>query len=120
MRPPRAKSRWEAWTTGRAGAGLEVVAVEGDVDVAERDLAVEQLVDQALRRPASTAPRRWMPDQGDLALGVLLDDLVRDAHERAAHVVAVEDDLWDAATRSFLASRDRVKGTDGPDGSKER
>ena len=33
-------------------------------------------------------------DERDGPAGVLLDDLVRDAHERAAHVVLVEDDLW--------------------------
>jgi hypothetical protein len=32
-------------------------------------------------------------DQRELALGVLLDDLVCDAHERAPHVVAAEDEL---------------------------
>ena len=41
-----------------------------------------------------------------------LDDLVGDAHERAPHVVAVEDDLLVGhCSPSFLASRDRVKGT---------
>ena len=43
--------------------------------------------------------------------GVLLDDLVRDAHERAADVVLVEDDPRCGHIGSFLASRDRVKGT---------
>ena len=32
-------------------------------------------------------------DESDVVCGVVLHDLVRDAHERAAHVVAVEDDL---------------------------
>jgi hypothetical protein len=39
-------------------------------------------------------------DQRDLPVGVLLDDLVRDPHERAPHVVLVEDDLsGDSSTR---------------------
>jgi GDP-D-mannose dehydratase len=46
-----------------------------------------------------------------LGLAVLLHDLVRDANEGPAHVVAVEDDLLFGHT-SFLASQDRVKGTD--------
>jgi len=32
-------------------------------------------------------------DQRELTAGVLLDDLVRDAHQGPADVVAVEDDL---------------------------
>ena len=44
------------------------------------------------------------------ALRVLLDDLVRYAHQRAAQIVAVEDDFL-AHARPFLVSRDRVKGT---------
>jgi hypothetical protein len=44
---------------------------------------------------------------------VLLDDLVRDPHQRAAYLVAIEHDpLWVSHTRPFLASLDRVKGTD--------
>jgi hypothetical protein len=30
--------------------------------------------------------------QGDRTAGILLDDLVGDPHERAAHVIVVEDD----------------------------
>ena len=33
------------------------------------------------------------PDDGETAPARLLDDLVRDAHERAPHVLGVEDDL---------------------------
>jgi hypothetical protein len=42
----------------------------------------------------------------------LLDDLVGDPHERASHVVTVEDDpgAVHLGCGSFLASRDRVKG----------
>ena len=61
------------------------------------------------RREVGAAPVD--PDEGDLAAGVLLDDLVRDPHERAPDVVLVEDDLWVRHSGSFLASPGRVKGT---------
>jgi len=46
--------------------------------------------------------------------GIFLDDLVRDPHQSATHVVTIENDLFGLVchSRSFLASRDRVKGTD--------
>ena len=46
--------------------------------------------------------------------GILLDDLVRDPHQGAAEIVAVEDDPFGLVfhARPFLASLDRVKGTD--------
>ena len=57
---------------------------------------------------------------------VALHDLVGDPDERATHVVLVEDDLLmvHLVFRSFLASRDRVKGAgaafkpSGPSGRK--
>ena len=52
-------------------------------------------------------------DDGErVATWIFLDDLVRDTYERAAQIVAVEDDLFFTFSRSFLASLDRVKGTD--------
>ena len=48
-RPVDAKSRWEACSDRRVRAGRDVVAVEADVEVAERDLGVEQLLEQALQ-----------------------------------------------------------------------
>ncbi len=52
------------------------------------------------------------PDDDELlGLAGTLHDLVGDAHERAADVVVVEDDLRVRHFMdSFLASRDRVKG----------
>ena len=48
----------------------------------------------ACSRRARTAPRVWMPTSAMLlGAGVLLDDLVSDPHQRAAQIVAVEDDL---------------------------
>jgi hypothetical protein len=78
----------------RAGAAAKVVAVEGDVEVAERDVGAEQLVEEALqasgekRATAVDADEREQP-----GLGRLLHDLVRDPQEGAPHVVLVEDDL---------------------------
>ena len=49
----------------------------------------------ALYAAARAARRLLMPEAAGVvaAIGVLLEDLMRDAHEGAAHVVAVEDDL---------------------------
>jgi len=50
------------------------------------------------------------PDEGYvIGAGILLDDLMGDPQQRAAHIVAIEDDLG-THTRPFLASLDRVKG----------
>ena len=95
VRPSTSKSRCVAWTTGEPPRVRDVVAVEGDVEVAERDVDVEQLGEQlAAGGAASTAPRRWMPTSASCSgVAAVLDDLVGDARERRAHVVAVEDDL---------------------------
>jgi len=45
-------------------------------------------------------------DRQALVLGVLLDDLMGDPHERAAHVVAAEDDL--------LVGHELLPGLTGP------
>ena len=60
----------------------------------------------ACRRRARTAPRVWMPTSASLRAGVLLDDLVGDAHQRAPQVVAVEHDL--------LAQISLLPGLSGP------
>ena len=103
---------------GAGLARLEVVAVEGDVEVAERHLRAAQLADQGVKAGGQDGAAGVDPDQRDtLIAGVLLDDLVRDPHQGAAQIVAVEDDLL-AHTRPFLASLDRVKGTDESERSK--
>ena len=58
------------------------------------------------------APREWMPTSATRLAAVVLDDLVGDAHERASQVVPVEDCACLKAACPFLASLDRVKGTD--------
>ena len=75
------------------GAGREVVAVERDVDVAERDLLVQQVADELVQAGGEVRAAAVDAHEGDGSAGVLLDDLVRDAHERPADVVLVEDDL---------------------------
>ena len=94
------------------GPAGDVVAVEADVQVPERDLGVEQLLEQDIQPPgekrstAVDADHRPRP-----ALGVALGDLMRDARQRPLHVLLAEDDLLTASSIvSFLASRDRVKG----------
>jgi hypothetical protein len=64
-------------------------------------------------RPGHLSDRTPVPDPDPD--GVLLDDLVRDPHERAAHMIAIEDDraLLQPASCSFQASPDRVKGAYG-------
>jgi hypothetical protein len=42
---------------GRVGAALEVVAVEADVEISERDLRVEQLFELRLQSPRKERPR---------------------------------------------------------------
>ena len=82
-----------AWTAGSAARVRQVVAVERDVDVAERDLGVEQVADEPVQARGEMGAAAVDADEGDGPAAVLLDDLVRDAHERAADVVLVEDDL---------------------------
>ena len=88
---------------GRLGAPADVVAVEADVEVAERDVGVEQIVDESLDaggedRTAPVDAHDGEPLGGPTGCAgvcpcVALDDLMRDPHERAPDVVAVEDDL---------------------------
>ena len=102
----------------RLGARLavaDVVAVEGDVEVAERHLGPAELADERVQPAGQHRPAGVDADQRDrLRLGVLLDDLVRDPHERAAQIVPIEDNPLGLVfhARPFLASLDRVKGTD--------
>ena len=74
-------------------AGRDVVAVEGDVEVAERHRGVDEALHalSQARRYDRAAPVD--AHHGDAFATRLLDDLVCDAHERAANVLAVEYDL---------------------------
>ncbi len=55
---------------------------------------LEQVAQQALQALGEDRATAVDPHQGDLVRIVVLDDLVRDSHERTAHVVPVEDDLF--------------------------
>ena len=75
-------------------AVADVVAVEGDVDVAERHLGAGLLADQGVQALGEHRAAGVDPDQGKpLGTGVLLGDLVRDADQRAPQLVALEHDL---------------------------
>ena len=75
-------------------AVVDVVAVEGDVDVAERHLGAGQLADQGVQALGEQRAAGVDADQGE-ALGarVLLDDLVGDPDQRAPQLIALEHDL---------------------------
>src|SRR5439155_3573236 len=67
----------------------QVVAIEGDVHRPERHRGVEQVAYQALQAGGEDGAAPVDPDDRQaLVLGVLLDDLMGDPHECAAHVVA--------------------------------
>ena len=77
---------------GRLGA--DVVAVEGDVEVADRQLGPGQLGEEACRRRASKAPRVWMPTIAEaIGVRVLLGDLMGDPPQRSPQIVVLEHDL---------------------------
>ena len=102
---------------GRLGA--DVVAVEGDVEVADRQLGAGQLAEQGVQAAGEEgAAGVDADDRETLGLGVLLGDLVGDPPQRSPQVVVLEHDLLAHFFASFLASRDRVKGR--PQGSSER
>ena len=107
-----------------AGADVDVVAVEGDVELTEGDLGARELGDPPAQALGDRDATRVDPDQRDvLELGVALDDLVRDPRQRALDRLGIENGFRfggcaraQGALRalltfdSFPASRDRVKG----------
>jgi hypothetical protein len=80
--------------TWRATASdLDVVAVEGDVDRAERGSLAGAFLDQPAQALRERDTARLDPDEGDAReIGVGLDDLVRDARKRPAERFVVQDD----------------------------
>src|ERR1700747_2730533 len=72
---------------------VERVAVHRAAGGAERDGGVQQLADQRLQPLGEVGAPAMDADERNRAGRVLLDDLMSDSHERAAHVVAVEGDL---------------------------
>ena len=100
-----------------ARAHVDVVAVEGDVELAEGELLARALLDQPAQTLRDRDAARVDADERDrVEILVALDDLVRDARERPADGLVVEQDLRRRLRRqgetsdSFPASRDRVKG----------
>ena len=64
-------------------APLDVVAVEGDVEVAERDLGAAELADQGVQAAADDGAARVDADQRQaVRVLILLDDLVGDTDKR--------------------------------------
>src|SRR5262249_10871056 len=70
---------------------LDVVAVEGDVDVAERNLGPEVLADQGVEAVGDQRAAGVDPDQRQaLGIGVLFGDLMGDAHKGSPQLIAIE------------------------------
>ena len=98
MRPSSGKSSCVARTSGcarerrLAAADRDVVAVEGDVDGAERGRDAGALLDQA-REPLRERDAAGLdPDERDVVeLGVALDDLVGDSRKSPPERVRVEE-----------------------------
>jgi hypothetical protein len=106
-----------------AAADVDVVAVEGDVQLPERDLRAGELLDALAQPLRERDAARVDADEGDLReVGVALDDLVRDPRQRLRDRVGVEKRSCcrglggygplraNLTFDSFPASRDRVKG----------
>jgi hypothetical protein len=77
------------------------------------DVLAGQLADEGVDAVGQDRPARVDADDRERLRGVLLNDLVCDPHQRAPQILAIEDDLLlGTHSRPFLASLDRVKGTD--------
>ena len=74
-------------------ADAHVVAVEADVDVAERHGLADELGDQVAQARAQHGAATVDADDRDSLATRLLDDLVCDSHQRAPHVFAVQNRL---------------------------
>ena|SRR5438093_4447348 len=73
----------------------DVVPVEADVDLAEWNQHLGKGLDQGLEPPREEGPTRVDADEGQpLGAAVLLEDLVCDTHERAVHVVPIENRVF--------------------------
>ncbi len=98
VRPVGSKSMCEACSTGASGRMDDVVAVEADVEVAERHVGVEQLLEHAVQALGQERAATVDADERRSGnAGVALDDLVRDTRERSIDVLLVEDDLLTAS-----------------------
>jgi hypothetical protein len=73
---------------------MEIIAMEGDVDRAERDLDVGEVRDQTSETLGQGHTSRMDADECDsIEIIVALDDLVRDARRRPAQRLSIEQKL---------------------------
>jgi hypothetical protein len=71
---------------------VDVVAVKGDVELAEGDLGGAQLLDPAAQPLRERDAARVDADKRDLVeVGIALDDLVGDPRQRLGDCLGVED-----------------------------
>jgi hypothetical protein len=91
---------------------LDVVAVQGDVELTERYGGVLELLDVALQTASERDAARTQADQDQgLDTVVALDELVGQPRQGAAHVVGAEQPFLARVghgPHSFAASRDRA------------
>ena len=71
----------------------QVVAVEADVHLTQGHSGLGELGHEGLQTGREHRAAPVYADQREAGAPVALHDLVRDPHERAAHIVSVEDDL---------------------------
>jgi aminopeptidase len=87
-------------------ANVDVVSVEGDVELAERNLAAGEVGDPASEALGERDAARVDPHERDLVeLGIPFDDLVRDPGERPLDGLSVEQDLLALRVRHAHARR---------------
>jgi hypothetical protein len=110
-----------------SGANVDVVTVEGDVELAEGDLGPAQLGDAVAQPLGERHTARVDADERDaLEVWVALEDLVRDPRQRALDRLGVENGLGFRGLRAGGVARDaafrtlglcpgvRLKGPVGP------
>ena len=99
------------------GAHVHVVAVEGDVELSERQFLAGALLDELADALGDRHPARVDPDERDrVEVLVPLDDLVRDAGERPPDRLFVEQDTLrpcDGRVRHSTPFRPRWTGLKG-------
>ena len=72
-------------------ADLERSDIERILEVAERDLGVEQVAHEPVQPAREMCAATVDSHERDLLVGVLLHDLVRYPHERTSEILAIED-----------------------------
>src|SRR5437764_10709188 len=93
-----------------AAADVNVVAVERDVELADRDLATGEVGDPPAQALGERNAARVDADESDLVqLGVAFDDLVRDPGERPVDGLSVEQDLLALRMRHAHAGSGRTR-----------